>query len=66
MKPLTIVSSLFFITFLTYAYLPEQDIVHNPKAIDWHMGQHAYFAKIDIHKSLVAHTQTQAKARKVI
>lgn len=53
MKPLTIVSSLFLVTFLTYAYLPQQDLIHNPKSIDWHSGHHAYFAKIQISKPTV-------------
>jgi hypothetical protein len=67
MKPLTLISGLFFITFLTYAYLPQQDIVHNPKAIDWHVGQHAYFAKIEITKPLLSHARNiNTKARRVV
>lgn len=51
MKPLSIISSLLFFTFLTYAYIPTEDIIHNPKAIEWHTQQHAYFTKIQIAKS---------------
>ncbi len=31
--------------------MPTKDIIHNPKAIEWHTQQHAYFAKIQIAKS---------------
>ena len=47
-KSFTIISSLIMITFLTHAYMPPHDILNNPKAIDWHMQQKAYFAKIQV------------------
>ncbi len=57
-KPFTILSSLIFVAFLTYAYIPPQDILRNPKAIDWHLQQKAYFAKIQ-----VAHEDTKSSGR---
>ena len=57
-KPFTILSSLIFVACLTYAYIPPQDILHNPKAIDWHLQQKAYFAKIQ-----VAHEGGQSSLR---
>lgn len=61
-KPFTILSSLIFAAFLTYAYIPPQDILHNPKAIDWHLQQKAYFAKIQVaHEDAKSSTRSKYK-----
>lgn len=62
MKPFSIISCLLFFTVLTYAYIPTKDIIHNPKSIEWHTQQHAYFAKIQIAKS----SQKSLDKRKIV
>jgi hypothetical protein len=51
MKIFSTISGLLFITYLTYAYIPSENIIQNPKSIEWHTQQHAYFAKIKIAKA---------------
>ena len=63
-KPFTILSSLGLLACVAYAYMPPQDILHNPKSIDWHLQHQAYFAKIQVARGDVKNSRSSLKEKK--